>query len=102
MGTTFRSGHISALALIVGFAAAQPVAAQDVAAQGDGGAPATQIAAESANAANDAGSDDIVVTARRSEESIQSAPVSVSAFNGDALRDAGIQKTEDLMIKTPG
>lgn len=46
--------------------------------------------------------DDIVVTARRSEESIQSTPVSVTAFNADMLREANIATTADLMIKTPG
>lgn len=46
--------------------------------------------------------DDIVVTARRSEESIQSTPVSVTAFTADMLREANIATTADLMIKTPG
>jgi iron complex outermembrane receptor protein len=45
---------------------------------------------------------EILVTARRSEESIQSTPVAVTAFDNDLLRAAGIAKTEDLMFKTPG
>jgi iron complex outermembrane recepter protein len=56
----------------------------------------------SASDENAAGEDEIFVTARRSEESIQSTPVSVTAFSGDSLRAAGITKTEDLMVKTPG
>lgn len=46
--------------------------------------------------------DEIVVTARRSAESIQSTPVSVTAFNADMLRQASIQNTQDLIVKTPG
>jgi iron complex outermembrane receptor protein len=46
--------------------------------------------------------DDIVVTARRVEEGIQSTPVSITAINGEGLRDAGIRSTIDLMVKTPG
>lgn len=45
---------------------------------------------------------DIVVTARRSEERLQSVPVSVTAFNADMLRESNIQKSEDLMFRTPG
>jgi iron complex outermembrane recepter protein len=58
--------------------------------------------AASANDKNAVAEGDILVTARRSAESIQSTPVSVTAFDDTALRSAGITKTEDLMIKTPG
>lgn len=66
--------------------------------------PASALAQENTPLALDASaaSDDIVVTARRSEENIQSTPVSVTAFNSDMLRTATIQNTADLMIKTPG
>lgn len=47
-------------------------------------------------------SDDIIVTARRSAEKLQSTPVSITAFSDDTLRSAGIRQTSDLMIKTPG
>ncbi|WP_293985697.1 TonB-dependent receptor [Sphingobium sp.] len=46
--------------------------------------------------------DEIVITARRVEESLQSTPVSVTAFSGTELTKAGIRDTADLMIKTPG
>src|SRR3546814_19593774 len=46
--------------------------------------------------------DDIVVTARRTAENIQSTPVSVTAFSGDMLRQSSIRDTQDLLIKTPG
>jgi iron complex outermembrane receptor protein len=53
-------------------------------------------------ATNSPDMEDIVVTARRSAENIQSTPVSVTAFNGDMLRQASIRDTQDLLIKTPG
>jgi iron complex outermembrane receptor protein len=58
----------------------------------------------SANAAVPAAAenDDIVVTARRTAESIQATPVSVTAFTGDMLRQASIRDTQDLLTKTPG
>ncbi len=45
---------------------------------------------------------EIVVTARRTSESIQSVPVSVTAFTADMLRKASIRDTQDLLVKTPG
>ena len=47
-------------------------------------------------------SGEIVVTARRTAESIQSVPVSVTAFSAETLRQASIRDTQDLLIKTPG
>lgn len=46
--------------------------------------------------------DEIIVTARRTAEDIQSVPVSVTAFNADSLRSATIRDTQDLLVKTPG
>src|SRR3546814_6995062 len=48
------------------------------------------------------GFEDIVVTARRTEERLQSVPVSVVAFTPESLRAANVSSTEDLMVKTPG
>ncbi len=47
-------------------------------------------------------SDQIIVTARRREESAQSVPVSVTAFSGEALRTAGVKSLSDLTAITPG
>lgn len=47
-------------------------------------------------------SDDIVVTARRVAESLQSTPVSVTAFSAETLRQSSIRDTQDLLVKTPG
>lgn len=46
--------------------------------------------------------DEIVVTARKVEESIQEVPVAVSAFNTDDIFEQGIQNIEDLSRRTPG
>ncbi|WP_404476507.1 TonB-dependent receptor [Novosphingobium sp. BL-52-GroH] len=47
-------------------------------------------------------SEDIVVTARRVEESVQSTPVSVTALSGADIAKSGITDTADLMMRTPG
>lgn len=44
----------------------------------------------------------IVVTARRREESAQTVPVSVSAFNSEMLREKAVMSTQDLTYTTPG
>jgi iron complex outermembrane receptor protein len=51
-----------------------------------------------------AGSDleEIVVTARRREESLQTVPVSASVFNAESLANQGIQSTTDLQRLVPG
>jgi iron complex outermembrane receptor protein len=54
-------------------------------------------------AAQSAGAiEEITVTARRTEESIQSVPVSVTAFDAGGLREAGISTPEDVQLNTPG
>lgn len=58
-------------------------------------------AASSGQALSDPGSD-ILVTARRREESAQTVPVSVTAFNGEMLREKAIVSTQDLTYTTPG
>lgn len=41
--------------------------------------------------------DEIIVTARRRDETIQEAPYAVTAFTAEAIRDAGIQRVEDFV-----
>jgi iron complex outermembrane receptor protein len=47
-------------------------------------------------------SEDIVVTARRKEESIQTVPVSVQAFNAETIVKQNIHDTKDLQRLVPG
>lgn len=44
----------------------------------------------------------ITVTARRREESAQTVPVSVTAFNAEMLREKAVVSTQDLTYTTPG
>lgn len=46
--------------------------------------------------------DDIVVTARRVEENLQTVPLTASAFNSDALRAASIGSPQDLQQSIAG
>src|SRR3546814_10864711 len=57
-----------------------------------------------ARAAQPAGDpfDDIVVTARRREESAQSVPVSVTAFSDAALEQRNVRELQDINAMTPG
>ncbi|MBB3046189.1 outer membrane receptor protein involved in Fe transport [Litorivivens lipolytica] len=45
--------------------------------------------------------EEVVVTARRREESMQEAPVAVSAMSGDAMRQRGIANTSELTKSVP-
>src|SRR3546814_17914120 len=74
----------STVALAIGFITASPADAQ------------TPAASETP------GRGDIVVTARREEESIQSVPVSVTAFSAETLRENSVRTPEDLQIATHG
>jgi iron complex outermembrane receptor protein len=46
--------------------------------------------------------EEVIVTARRTEESLQSVPVTVSAFSTETIRERGIRSANDLMMVTPG
>lgn len=46
--------------------------------------------------------EEIVVTARKREESLQQTPLAVSAFTAQDIEDAGIDNIEDIALLTPG
>ena len=81
----------SSLLAIAAMGSVAPALAQDNTA-----APQEQAAQSSG------GFDDIVVTARRRAESIQTAPVSVTALGGEALAQKNIVNVADLASSTPG
>ncbi|WP_374524521.1 TonB-dependent receptor [Sphingopyxis sp.] len=58
--------------------------------------------AQEAPATDNGGLQDIVVTARKREESLQSAPLSVAAFSGDALAKSGIDEFSEIASRVPG
>jgi iron complex outermembrane receptor protein len=47
------------------------------------------------------GLEEMVVTARKREEEIQSVPVAISAFNGEELRENSVHQVEDLRFIAP-
>jgi len=46
--------------------------------------------------------EEIVVTARKREESLQESPVAVSAFSAETLRESGVSTMRDLSTAVPG
>lgn len=59
-------------------------------------------AVEPAQAAQPSGGlEEIVVTARKREENLQSTPLSVSAFGGEALAQRGVQQVSDVTSYVP-
>src|SRR5690606_35571320 len=48
------------------------------------------------------GLEEVTVSARRTEESIQSTPVTITAFSTETLREKAISTPEDLQMSTPG
>ncbi|RMF08010.1 MAG: TonB-dependent receptor [Alphaproteobacteria bacterium] len=46
--------------------------------------------------------EEIVITARKTEESLQEAPISVTAFTAEQLRERGIGDVDDVARFTPG
>lgn len=51
---------------------------------------------------DDAASGDIVVTARKRSERLQDAPISISAFSEDDLREGNARDFKDVLRKVPG
>ncbi|MDQ4419313.1 TonB-dependent receptor [Sphingobium sp. DEHP117] len=74
-------------------------AAVALASPGTVSAQATEPAADVQNP--DLGSDEIIVTARRRDESMQETPIAVTAFTPETLADRSIQTTQDLEAFTP-
>ena len=59
-----------------------------------------QQAAQAASADNP-GFEEIVVTARRREERIQTVPIAITAFSQDSLKKNNITSVEDLQNQVP-
>ncbi|HEY0044191.1 MAG TPA: TonB-dependent receptor [Allosphingosinicella sp.] len=106
--SAFLSLGVSALALTM----AAPAGAQTIPAPG--GEPATTGdittgagADQSGDAPSgttdsaEASSDDIIITAQRRAESLQSVPIAVSAFSGEALERQQIENATDLQLSLP-
>ena len=57
---------------------------------------AVALADGSAETAIDNATDEIIVSARRREESLQDVPVAITALSGDAVEQKGLRAVEDL------
>src|SRR5690349_12409433 len=64
-------------------------------------APLSNARAQSPTASSDAALDEVLVTARRREESLQDTPVAITAFTAEALERQQIVSTDDLDRVTP-
>ncbi|WP_336986740.1 TonB-dependent receptor [Altererythrobacter aquiaggeris] len=84
MKSVFRSALLAATLLTPA-----AVSAQDSEVENEGGEAAGGIPV-------------IVVTARKTEESINDAPVAVTAFSGDTLEQRGLNDIADIGNQTPG
>ena len=65
-------------------------------------AEAQSAPADNETASSAALGDDIVVTARKREESLQDVPMSVQVFGGEALAQAGIKDFSEVAYRVPG
>ncbi|TZG25866.1 TonB-dependent receptor [Sphingomonas montanisoli] len=63
---------------------------------------ATPAPAAQADAVDDSGIGEIVVTAQRRSENLQNVPISVAALTQQQLTSAGISAVQDLTAATPG
>ena len=79
------------LALAIGAGLQSPAASQE---------PATEPAPAAAPASEPI--EQIVITAERRESTVQDTPVSISAFDAEAMRRQGIGGAADLHLKVPG
>jgi iron complex outermembrane receptor protein len=87
-------------AAATGFAAAMLAGAAPAAAQTSDPAATDQADATAAES-GDASGNAIVVTARRREETLQQAPIAISAFSAETLENRQIMQTQDLEKITP-
>lgn len=87
---------VSRSALLAMLIAAPSIALAQSTPQPAGAAAPAEAEADAATA------DEIVVTARKRNESLQSVPVAVTGFSSEALRQKTIQRVYDLATNTPG
>ena len=64
-------------------------------------ASASMVRATRAGTANDGGSADIIVTARRIEERLQDVPISITVFNQQQITNRNVVNSTDLAAYTP-
>ena len=85
-----------------GVAAAQSQDGQSQVTQGSTTGSASDAAGGQARPAAQADPGDIVVTARRREESLKDVPIAVTALTGDQLKERQANSIKDIAAYTPG
>jgi iron complex outermembrane recepter protein len=90
-----RQFHLSSVSLVAAFIATALFGGVCL-------APAGALAATAADAAQDAGLEEITVTAEKYKSTIQNTPISLSAMSGEQLDAAGITSVEALAREVPG
>lgn len=75
--------------------------AQDADATASGQAPAGDAAEAATAGAGPAPLDEIVVTARKTTESLNDAPLSAVVLDGGALAEQGVNRIEELVAYVP-
>jgi len=97
-----RSG-VGIAALALGLASAAHAAeAQELNGEGSKVGATAMPSRSPAGSASDSSVDEIVVTARRTNESLQSVPVSITAFSGEQLQQQNARSVSDVALLTPG
>jgi len=66
------------------------------------GSMAVPVVANAQAAGRGAALEEIVVTARKREESLQEVPIAVTAFSAETLENIGFKNLEDVALRTPG
>jgi iron complex outermembrane receptor protein len=99
-----RSALLAATALMAWPAMAQGAgdAAEAQTATGAAAQPAAAATAESPDEASGTGIGEIIVTAQRREENLQSVPIAVTALTAESLRANRVQTIQDLSGLAPG
>ena len=96
-----RFSAISIRALLVGGASLGALAAPALAQSGDTATPAVAATSDQTPPATDVSSQEVVVTARRREETLLKVPVAVTAFSARKLEAQGAIDLTDIQTTTP-
>jgi iron complex outermembrane receptor protein len=99
MFQTFSDGRVRGLPLGAG---ARPVLAAAIACALGVAVPSAPTRAQPAAPSASAGLDEVIVTARRREESVQEVPLSIVVLDGDALTNQGVLRPSELQFAVPG
>jgi iron complex outermembrane receptor protein len=64
--------------------------------------PTIALAEDADTGADELSLDEMVVTTRKREETLQEVPIAITAFSAELIEDADLQSIEDIAMMTPG